>query len=112
MEIFEPPCVVKDVISHIFLFENLHSYLIYLEEKSKRAFSQIHDINIKVDELLSLKDDVKELTNSFDTMKFKQEEMNRTLNCQSKKLMDIEASQSDLLDVCLLFTLENLHNTE
>ena len=102
MEIFEPPCVVKDVISHVFLFDNLHSYLVYLEEKSKRAFSQIYDLNTKVSELLALKEDVKELHKKFEMLKFKQEEMNTTINYQSRKIMDIELSQSLVQEVSKL----------
>ena len=102
MEVFDPPCVVKDVISHVFRFDNLQNYLLYLEDKSKKAFSHIFDLNLKVTELLSLKDEVKELTNRVDILTIKQEEMNNTLNYHSLKLIDIEAHTSSMQEVYLV----------
>jgi hypothetical protein len=99
MENFDPPCGVKDVISHVFRYDNLQNYLTYLEDKSKKAFSHIFELNLKVTELLALKDEVKELNNKVDILNIKQEEMNNTLNYHSKKLIEFEANASVMQEV-------------
>lgn len=99
MEVFEPPCVVKDVISHIFLFDNLQNYLTYLEDKNKRAFATIYDLTNKVNDLMSLRDDIRDLNNRFDMMNLKQEEMNDTLNHHTQKIMDLEVNETEIKEV-------------
>ena len=99
MEVFKPPCGVKDVISHIFMYDNLHNYLNYLEDNNKLAFSVIYDLTSKVNELMSLREDVKELNKSFDILNIRQDEMNNTLGYHSEKIMDLEVHESELKEV-------------
>ena len=99
MEIFDPPCMISDVISQFFNFNNLQNYLKYLEDKDKKAFSDIYDLTIKVNDLLSMKEDIKELYNRFDLVNVKQEEMNNTLNFYGLKILDMESNDTVVKEV-------------
>ena len=90
----EPPCNIDDVIFMNYSFANLHKYLNFLLLTDKEAFSKIHDISIRLNEIDELKESINETTDRVSKCEKSFVEIDKTIKSYADKFLEIDARLS------------------
>lgn len=87
----EPPCKIDDVIFMNYSFDNLHKFLNFLLLTDKEAYSKMHDISIRLNEIDELKEYIDETTNRVDNCEKRFIDVDKTINSYRDKFLEIDA---------------------
>ena len=86
----QPPCGIDDIIVQTFDFNNLKRYIAFIDTNSLKAFSQINEIKNKLLEIDDIKSNINEMTNRLDSFINKFDDVEKALNFQQMKILEIE----------------------
>lgn len=86
---------LENIISFKLDFDNLQTFLDFLDKKTKKSFSQIQEISSRLLEFNLIQEDLKEVKIRLDTMNSRLEEMGQAQIYHSTKLMEIERTSTD-----------------
>lgn len=86
----EPPCKIDDVIFMNYSFDNLHKFLNFLLLTDKEAYSKLHDISVKLNEIDELKQYINETTDRVANCENKFLDVDKTINSYRDKFLEID----------------------
>ena len=105
IETLRAPVETKSVL--FFDYSNLIKFLDFIETSNYKAHEDIHSLQVRIRSLDDVELNIKEIFHRIERFNHTFEEVNRSLNHHSEKLMDLEVKAKTHIEVRIYLCLAN-----